>query len=264
MKIFKRLSIGAIALIALSLPSCKTNKGITDKGIDKNADLPKLKTKAEDYYKNAVVFKTFNGKASMNYQDKKQSHKLTSTIKMNDEIDIWASISAVGGIVEVARAYITPDSLQAMVPLSRDAYKMAYKEGLALIQAELDFNTLQNLFIGNALILNAKPKKIEEKDDSIIIQIEQDGYLLSIVYDSKTGTISQQEISHAGKNFYCKITQTNYKPQADKQPFSYTRNLTITKGNDELKLEMNFSKAEIDLPLDIKFRIPDSYTIKKP
>lgn len=264
MKISKAILMGCLVAITVQMTACRGNKELTNKGIDNNADLPKLKIPAEDYYKNAVAFKTFNGKASMSYSDKKQNQKLNTTLKMNDQKDIWASVSAVGGIVEVARAYITPDSLQALLPLNRDAYALKYQDGLALIQAELDFATLQNLFMGNALILNGKPKNIKQTDSTISLDIEKDGYILAITYDIKTGQILQQTISNASKNFDCTIVQSNYKPLTDKQPFSFSRSMVIKNGNDEMKLDMNFSKAEIDLPLEIKFRIPESYTIKNP
>lgn len=248
--------------ISLLFASCGGSKKITgDKTTDTKIEIPAIKI--EDYYKQGVNYNTFTGKAAMQYQNAKQSQKLGANIKMNKAKNIWTNINAMGGIVEVARAFITPDSLMAMLPLNRDAYALSYKDGLALIQAELDFATLQNLFIGNPLIEGAKDVKVEEQDGNIIVSLKQNGYNLFITYDKVTQLIKQQHITNTEKKFSCLILQQNYKPLADKQPFSFTRKIEINNNGEQMTMDMDFSKAEINIPADINFRIPESYTIKQ-
>lgn len=248
---------------SIFMVSCGGSKNLGDGKAPKGTTIAIPKIKLEDYYHQGINYNSFSGKANLQYQDKKENQKLGATIKMNHLVNIWSSVSAIGGIVEVARAYITPDSLKALLPLMRDAYALPYKEGLALIQAELDFETLQNLFMGNPLIMGSKNATVNEEGAEVIVKLMHNGYQLTITYDKATQLIKQQLITNVAKEFTCLITQTDYKALADKQPFSYNREMVITNKGEEMKVSMNFSKAEINKPANVTFRIPDSYTIKE-
>ena len=110
----------------------------------------------EDYLANQIDFRSFNGKADLSITNKDGNQKVNSNIKMRKDKDIWSSVLVLGGMVEVARAYITPDSLQAIVRIGKKYYDLSYEEGLALIQTEVEFPVLQNLIIGNPLMNDGK------------------------------------------------------------------------------------------------------------
>src|SRR5690606_11516034 len=105
-----------------------------------------------------------------------------------------------------------------------------------------------------------KAKEIDE--NTIQVVVAQDDYILTVKYDKETQLIREQFITNALKRFTCKILQSNYKPLVDKQPFAFTRSIEIDSNGEKTKLDMEFSKAEIDIPADVNFRIPDSYTIQ--
>lgn len=261
-----RKYIQSVLLLSCSiflLASCGGSKKLGDKTAAQGSKVPLQAIQPEEYYKQILMYKSFFGKANMQITTPKMNQKVIANIKMNHLKNIWSSVSAMGGIVEVVRAYITPDSLKALLPMSKDAYSLSFEEGLSLIQAELEFVSLQNLFLGNPLLTGKSNIKASQTDSSTIqVQVAQDGYILTVKYDKETQLIREQQITHAAKKFSCKIQQSNYKPLADKQPFAFNRIIEIDNNGESTRLDLDFSRADIDVPAEVSFRIPDSYTLQ--
>lgn len=253
---FKKILITTCAIFTtLNFVACKTGSKISSKPVEVGK-----KFSAQDYIQNQIDFKSFTGKASVSIQNKGENQNLTTNLKMRKDKDIWSSVMALGGLVEVARAYITPDSLQAMVRIGKKAYRMSYQEGLQLIQADIEFSALQNLFIGNPLISNGKIVQSEEKDGLMIITMEKDGYQQTATYELATHLLKRLNLISKEKNFSCEINFSNYKALALQVPFSFFREILLMNKGEQVKIEMTFDKADINTPVEIQFSIPDSYT----
>lgn len=242
--------------------ACRTSKKVTSKEPAKIV-LPELKP--EEYLAQKIEYKTFSGKASVHMEQKNERQDFTANIRMQKDKSIWASAIALG-IAEVARTYITPDSLQAVVRLNKKAYKLSYQEGLELIQAEVPFPVLQNLLIGNPLISNVPVAAVADKDSLIVLTIFKDEYTEVLTFNKENRTLRHLELSSEKRQFKCVIHYEKYGPVGLKQPFAYNRSIVIDNNGETLKLDMEFSKAEIDVPVELPFSIPSSYekaTVKK-
>lgn len=247
-----------IALLAaglLTMEACNTTK--------KTAVTEPVKPvaegkKPEEYLAQKIDYTSFNSKASIHFENKDQNQDFTSNIRMNKGKDIWSSIIALG-ITEVARAYITPDSLKAMVRIGKKAYVLSYKEGLELIQAQVEFPVLQNLFIGNPLIGDVPVKSSSEKDSLIMITQEKDDFTQVLTFNKQSGVLHELTLSSTQRNFKCEIKYNKYGAITGKQPFAFDRAIVITNKGETVKLDMEFSKAELDVPVDVTFAIPSSY-----
>lgn len=251
--------MSAVLLSALS--SCKTSKkaaappdviGKTEQG-----------RKPEDYLQQKVSYSSFSGKAQMHYEGKDQSQDFTANIRMRKDKDMWTSIVALGGLLEAARAYVTPDSLKAIDKLGRKAYVLSYQEGVNLIDAQVEFPVLQNLIIGNVLFDNEPVKNVSEKDSLIIIAMSKDDFDQTLTYNKNTGLLQQTELVSGKRNFSCSISYEKYAAITGKQPFAYNRSISINNKGQQIKLTMEFSKADLDVPVEMPFSISDSYKIQE-
>lgn len=261
MQFKKHIYILSAALLLLNITSCKTNQKLANNNT--TATTPIKANKLEDYYKHQLAYNSFNGKMSLSYDDGKMDQKAGANIKMNKGKDVWLMASAVGGMIEVARGYATPDSLLGMVGLTKTAYKMSFDEGIKKLGVAVGFESLQNLFIGNPLLSNATIQKSREAGNEVILNFTQDGYELDVHYDKATGHMTKQFLHNQSKNFKCEIIYENYQPLADKQPFSYNRTITIQDNGKKILTKIDFSKAEINTPAIINFRIPENYKVGK-
>jgi hypothetical protein len=248
------IALCAVTLL-ISAEACKTTKKVATTEPVKPAGET---LKPEDYLSRVIIWNSFNGKADMHFENKDQNQDFNGNLRLRKDKDIWASVIALG-IAEVARAYITPDSLKAIVRIGKKAYALSYKEGLELIQAQVEFPVLQNLFIGNPLISNVPVKKWDQKDSVVIITQMKDDFTQELTYNKRTGTLTDLQLSSAQRNFKCNIRYEKYGPITNQQPFAFNRYIVINNKGEEVKLNMEFNKAELDVPVETSFSIPDSY-----
>lgn len=249
-------------LLLIIVQSCSPAKKVATTEPVKPVNTEK---KPEEYLSQAISWNSFSGKADMHFENKDQNQDFTGNLRMRKDKDIWASVVALG-IAEVARASITPDSLRAMIRIGKKAYALSYKEGLELIQAQVEFPVLQNLFIGNPLISNAPVKAAETKDSLIMITLVKDDFTEVLTFNKRTGTLQELQLNSDQRNFKCNIRYEKYGPITGQQPFAFNRYIVISNKGEEVKLNMEFNKAELDVPVETSFSIPDSYermSIKK-
>jgi len=114
-------------------------------------------------------FEWFNAKISttIDTEDTKKSFK--TVVKMRKDSVIWLSISPLLGI-EMARVIITPDSLKMMDKVNNQ-YFLGELDYLGKSQSiDLDFNTIQQMVVSNALMFddNEKFKSIKSEDSYMI------------------------------------------------------------------------------------------------
>jgi len=249
------------ALMLSSIYSCKTSKKI--------ASAPEVTNKIEqgrkpeDYLQQKINYSNFSGKAQMHYEGKNQSQDFTANIRMRKDKDIWSSIVALGGLLEAARAYVTPDSLKAIDKLGRKAYVLSYGEGTNLIDAQVEFPALQNLIVGNVLFDNVPVKNVTEQDSLIMIAMSKDDFNQTLTYNKNTGLLQQTTLVSERRNFTCNISYEKYGAITGKQPFAYNRSIDISNKGQQVKLTMEFSKADLDVPVEMPFSISDSYKIQE-
>lgn len=248
--------VACAVLTILAGAACNTTKKAAVTEPEKPAAANERKP--EEYLSQMIDWNTFSGKADMHFENKDQNQDFTGNLRMNKGKDIWASIIALG-ITEVARASITPDSLRAMVKIGKKAYALSYEEGLELIQAQVEFPVLQNLFIGNPLISGTPVVNAETKDTAVWITQEKEGFTQLLGYGKISGLLQEQRLHSEQKGFTCTIRYEKYGPVTGKQPFAFNRRIVINNKGEEVKLDMEFSRAELNTPVETNFSIPDSY-----
>lgn len=256
------LFVAGVSVLSLLMPSCASTKKVaTVTEPTKAVQPPANKLKAEDFLTKTIDWNTFSGKADMHFEKGDQNQDASCNLRMNKGKDIWASIIALG-ILEAARAKITPDSLQAIVKITKDAYALSYKDGQALIGTQVDFSVLQNLLIGNPLITGVPVKNFEVKDSTVVITQVKDDFTQVLTYNTVKGTLQSLQLSSDSKGFSCNIRYEKYGPITLQQPFAFNRYIIIKNKGEDIKLNFEFSKAELNTPVETPFSIPSSYTMK--
>lgn len=248
-------SLSTLVLFALLLQACSTTRKATQTSPDKPIV---TEIDPEQYINNTLDWKSFSSKADLHIETKNQNQDVNSTIRMTKDNAIWASILALG-ITEIARAAITPDSLKAVVRIGKKAYALSYEEGLELIQTQVEFPVLQNLFIGNPLMKGVPVKKWHAADSTVTIEQEKDGFKQTLVYAKQNATLQKLFLVSDEKGFSIEIDYGKYGPLKLKQPFSYSRKMVINNKGENMRLDIEYNKPEIDVPVETNFNIPNNY-----
>ena len=205
-----------------------------------------------------INFNTFAGKARTTLNLNGNSNDVTLNIRISKDKKIWVSITALLGI-EVARALITPDSIQVLNRLQGLYIDKPFSYVHTFTNPQVDFTMLQALLVGNAV-----PSLM---NDSTNYQAAGSGIMLSgnlqdIIYKMVLGTDMR-------------VTQTNLSNQDAGQSLQVNDNTFVLTGNQKVpsqidiasvakdkKVQVNLHYVKIDLnqPQDYPFNIPADYS----
>ncbi len=280
-QVWKGLLIALTAVYALS--SCKTGKKPVRKDVvvDSVAVTESVKGSLPVSYpalneeKKALVsillplkerkihYHTFTGKAKMFFQSGTEKHEFTAGIRMQKDSVIWASVSALGGLVQVARIIITPDSIQLINYLQREVTMLPASEASKLLPADIDFEMLQNLIIGNLVSNGGIPTDATDFGGTWSLQLEDNRYHQLIAYNKSDTTLRSNQVrtQNTMPETSLMLQFGNYTLVND-QSFPVSRVINILTGEDQYYLDMNFNSMAIDEPVDFPFTIPKKYTLK--
>lgn len=227
-----------------------------------NAAREELIAALKPAWKLSPDFTTFSGKAKMQYEGRGQKQEFTTVFRIKKDEAIWASVIALGGIVQVARVYITPDSFKLINYLEKEVTVMSLAEAGKVLPAPADFNTLQNLILGTALRTSGTATDATDLGNILSLQVEEDGIIQHINFnkaDTTIHTLQLRSTNTGGPSGM--ISFSGYEIKGARK-FPMNRTLNVVSSGEPYSLEMNFNKVDFDLPLDFPFSIPKNYKRK--
>ena len=211
---------------------------------------------------NRLQFTTFSGKAKMHYEGKGQKQEFTSHIRIIKDKVIWVSVTALGGIVQVARLYVTPDTFKLLNYLEKEVTIMPLAEAGKVLPAPVDFSILQNLIIGNVLRTGGTLTDATDMGGLISLQVEEPNVIEQITYSKADSTIKSLQLRSTGPNLMTGLIQFMNYETVNSRKFAMNRDVLVINDGDQYKLDMNFNNPVFDQPVEVPFSIPKNYKVK--
>lgn len=199
----------------------------------------------------------------MHFESGDEKQNFTANFRLEKAKVIWVSINAPL-IGEVARAIVTPDSVKAIERINKRSYLYTYNDIQKLINIQVDFNTLQDLIVGNALSTNGSISDIKELGDLSTIFIKGEEYMNQLTFTKADSTLKQLQLQtvRAVSSSSILIAYQNYE-NAGVRKFPAQRNYHIQDVKGAAMLDMDINKYEFDTPTDFPFSIPANYKLKE-
>lgn len=199
----------------------------------------------------------FSARARIDYEDANFGVSVTANLRVRRDSLIWANAKKLN--LEVGRALIRPDSIFVIDRINREYSSMSVAEAVGFLRVPANFQILQSILLGNPFFLNTDLTAAVE-NGFYTLKGEDDRYVATYHLDGKD--FSLRKISFAEKAGEREVTMEmkEYQPLVKKQNFSYFR--TITANTPEMglvRIEIEFSKVETDIPKSIEFDIPSRY-----
>lgn len=273
-------------LVSCSLPSCKLFKHGTSKkqkaralknnaladsavsSIRKNVVADTSDAKKELINNTAAVwghrtmYRTFSTKAKMHYEGAGKSYDFIANIRMQKDSIIWISVS-IGGLIQVARAIVTPDSFKAVVFVEKQAFQGPVSQANNFLPEGIDFYALQNLLIGDPVLQDGTATDATDFDGTWSYRFEKGSYIQQLNYNKADSTLrSNQLITQGGTDNRALTAQYGDFELAGGHQLSTTRHINIINRETHILVEMNYSNNVFDEPLSFPFSIPKNYTLK--
>lgn len=165
--------IGRVVLICcctaflLLMQSCRHRETAESPSRDqKNIRHRSARFLLDQYASNKFDFDWLGMKLSAVYSEPESELNFNATIRMRKDSVIWVSVTPMLGI-EVIRMMLTPDSLffLSKAPGNEFVYRGPFTELCELTQTQIEFDMLQDLFIGNALALETDERRFRSEED---------------------------------------------------------------------------------------------------
>jgi hypothetical protein len=209
-----------------------------------------------------LSFTTFTGKAKMHYEGKGQKQDFTTIFRIKKDETIWATVIALGGIVQVARVYITPDSLKLINYLDKEVTFMSLADASKVLPVPADFSSLQSLIIGTTLRTTGTPVDAADLGNILSLQISEDNFLQQINYNKADTTINTLQMHTRDESGPSGVMQFSDYQDVNGNRIPMKRALNVVNGGEMYYLDMDFNKAEFNQPIDFPFSIPKNYKHK--
>lgn len=241
-------------LLTLFIFSCKSKQAITAGIASKDATANKI---IQEHYQNQKDFKTLNIRATTKYKDQGQSYSVSTEIRIKKDEMIWIYVKMLG--FPVAKALITPDKVSYYEKINNTYFEGDFSLISNWIGTDLDFNKVQNLFLGIAIDDLSKKEYVSK--------IENQLYLLT----EKTKTDTEKEFYFEAENFLLKKEIIRQQAQSRNLEIQYPShqkengilipNALLLKAiqKEQITIDVFYKTITFNEDLNFSFSIPNGY-----
>ena len=267
------ITIG-IFFFSIVFYSCKTTRQINKVIAPKDTTTVFDNKSAEDSIKlinetllafkaNHIDFKTFSAKIRVDIEDSKgKQPDLTAVVRIIKDSAIWISLSVALLNIEVYRVLITKDSVILRNIREKEVQyrSLDYLQDVAALP--VDFNTIQDLLVGNAVFFNDSIKSYRQTGGLILISSVGEVFknLMTLSAGNKLLQHIKLDDIDISRNRTADITYDSYENNNGIN-FSTYRQIIVSEKN-KLDLRLNFKQYEFNKVLSVTFNIPKNYKIK--
>lgn len=239
-------------LLLLLLTACKTIKPITGGEVDPEMSTARI---IKNHYARQSDFKTLSGTLKIDYTRGKEHQSVPVSLRMQKDNIIW--LTAPFGVV---KAYISPEKVAFYNKLNATYFEGDYHYLSNLLGTQLNFDKVQNLILGNAIVNLRK--------EAYTASVVQNRYQLKPEKaEALFKTIFQLEPQH-----FRIASQTIAQPQNHKQwqaRYTYQEvsekvlpdelQIVATEKDDITAIAVRFQNLELNQALSFPYKVPKGF-----
>lgn len=245
-----------IVLLSIVLTSCKANKNMMDaNAIAKETSAKKVAKKhiAANFDK-----KTIDSKLKVNFNNGKINQSLTVNLQIDKDKAIYLKGTK---FITVFKAMITPTTVSYYSPFAKNYFEGDFSMIKELLGVEINFEQLQNLFLGQSL-LNIKEEKqdLRIENNQYILSPEKQAEMFDIFFTINPGhfKLDEQSIVNADKDLRLDIKYPSYSI-INKIIFPSEINIKAKSADSLTDIDIIYKSVEFDTKLNMSFDIPSGY-----
>lgn len=270
----KHLYIVIITVLGMACFSCKTTRQINKVIAPRDTTTVFDNKSAEDSIKlirrtlnafeaNRIDFKTFNAKIKVDVEDSKgKQPDITAVVRIIKDSAIWMSLSATILNIEVYRVLITKDSVILLNKQSREVQYRSLDFLQEVAEIPVDYNTVQDLLVGNPVFYNDSITSYRRSDDHILMTVVGKMFKNLITLNAESKLLKHIKLDDVNiyRNRTADITYDDYE-NTNGINFSTYRQIIASEKN-KLDIRLKFKQYEFNKDLSVTFNIPKNYKSK--
>lgn len=253
-KLLANLFPGFLLCLMVFTSGCAASKKTANKA---------LKTRTSGFLLDQMIKRQvnadwFEGRAKLNYTGEYLSMGVTATVRMRKDSVLWVSIRKLG--FEAVRALVTRDSVYVIDRLNNQYGVESINWLGEQFSIPADLHTLQMIFLGNPVFFNPNELQLETAETHYRLFNQNDNIKSIYQLNGKNLLLEQMSFNDQRYNRSFDYELMEYQLTADKQNFSYFRNLQVdSRETGKANIEIKFSEVEFNVPKNIRFEIPKRY-----
>lgn len=200
----------------------------------------------------------YTGKARIKANTPHERVSATLHLRILRDSVIWATIDKLG--FEIARVFITPDSVFIVDRLNKEYTRKSLKDFLLEYSVNIGFSDLQNALIGKMIALTPMHVESKREDDLEMLLVSD----ITGVTARHWVTVSLPQrlmrsyiVDATGRKL--QIENAEWETAQDGSQIPYGRLLTFEDSDGKTEIEILFSEITKNVPANIPFSIPAHY-----
>lgn len=235
--------------------SCKS-KAVLAEG-SANGLLPASKI-IENHNNNKYDFSTMYIKSSAKYKDDKQSLGVTADIRIKKDEKILVSVRFLG--FTAAKALITPTSVQYYEKGSNTYFEGDYAGISQWLGTDLDFNKIQNMFLGKALDDLYKGKYLVTIAEKLYkLEDNSDGKTFkSFYFESDNFLVKKQQIAQPSQNRSLEVLFPDFK-KYETMILPTNMQIDANQKGKKTEIDIEYKSVSFNEELSFPYEVPEGY-----
>jgi hypothetical protein len=238
------------------LTSCKTTKNM----IDVNATAKSISARkvAKKHTEAHFDKKTIDAKLKVNFNNGKTKQGLSVNMKIKKDEVIWLKGSKM---ITVFKAEITPTSVRYYSGLFKNYFEGDFSMIKQLLGVDINFEQLQNLFLGQALTnVRDEDQEVEIANNRYILSPEKQAELFDIFFTINPAhfKLDNQSIVNVDKNLRLDVNYPSYN-LIDDVVFPAAVNIKAKSEKTLTAIDLQYKSVIFDTDVKMSFNIPRGY-----
>ncbi|RYD80462.1 MAG: DUF4292 domain-containing protein [Sphingobacteriales bacterium] len=243
--------------------ACKPKKQIVVAPTKTETKVDNSKAEALTLLNNKQLkFNTLSLKAKATLDISGDANDVTMNFRMKDKETIWVSITALGGLAEVARALITPDSIKIQNKLKSEYLKKPFSYIYNFTNKQVNFNTLQAVLTGNAMGEFLTDKSDVRQENGVWTVSGSKENLDYKLFFNTLLKVAETNLNDAKSGQALKVTYSDYQ-KLDEFLFPGALKINTLSGSKKINIDLEYVKIDGNVPVDFPFTVPKRYTLVK-
>tara|TARA_X000000950_G_scaffold281039_1_gene376857 strand:+ start:113 stop:817 length:705 start_codon:yes stop_codon:yes gene_type:complete len=201
---------------------------------------------------------TIDAKLKMNFDNEKTKQSLSVSLKMKKDEVIWLKGSK---FITVFKAEITPTSVRFYSSVLKNSFEGDFSMIKDLLGVEINFEQLQNLFLGQSLTdVRAEDQEVEIVNNRYILSPEKQAELFDIFFNINPAhfKLDEQTIVNADKDLRLDVKYPSYNLIED-VVFPSAINIKAKNKKKVTTIDFEYKSVVFNDEVNMSFNMPKGY-----
>jgi len=241
-------------ILLFFLIGCKSKQSVATAAANDTTEVSKI---INGHYANKHDFKTLSIRANAKYEDEKQSHSINADIRIKKDEIIWINIKFFG--IPMAKALITPTKVSYYEKPNQTYFEGDFSMLSNWLGTDLDFNKVQNLFLGKSIDDLTKDKWVAEINEKLfkLSKPTDTAITKEFYFEAANYLLKKETIAQASQNRTLEIQYPSHK-LVEKMFLPNEINIKAAQ-KDKISIDIEYKNTTFNENLSYSYSIPNDY-----